>query len=288
MKNQITEKQVIPLVKTAVNTLLRNKILLFPYSMIVFVQLFILEILYFIPRFPLNKFFSPIITTFWSEKYLHYPLNLLLLPQLFQKAQPPVYILISSFFVAASIYVISEINNKEDINILDAFKRVLTQYIHIVIATLISFLLIIFFFEGYGLIVKRAMIIRSTQGVFYWIKVLVIGGTPYVSLLISIFVTTIFAYVYPAIVLDKKKIFSAIGINFKMLSKSFWNTFFLVLIPTLFFVPILLLRNSFPIDLSIPEIRLWLLILSIFIMIMIDAVVYTAVTIFYLTKKEVV
>ena len=60
----------------------------------------------------------------------------------------------------------------------------------------------------------------------------------------------------------------------------------MIAIPSLFFVPILLLRNSLEAFSYIPEITVMALVFSIFITVMIDAVIYTALTTFYLLKKE--
>ena len=74
-------------------------------------------------------------------------------------------------------------------------------------------------------------------------------------------------------------------LNFKILLKSFWLTFLIVLTPTLVYVPIILLRNNFSFETRIPEWHLVTLILSVFVMLIIDSIVYTAITIVYLLKK---
>ena len=96
------QKKVIPLLRTAVSTLIENKIILFPFSIIMFIQLFLLEIVYFSPRYPLNVFFAPLIRHFWSEKYLHFPYNFIVLPRIYQNSfvQAMIYIFISVFLIA--------------------------------------------------------------------------------------------------------------------------------------------------------------------------------------------
>ncbi len=67
MTKKNADKQLMPLLTGAVNACVANPIILFPFVTAAFIQLFILEILYFSPRFPLSTFFGPIIRTFWSD-----------------------------------------------------------------------------------------------------------------------------------------------------------------------------------------------------------------------------
>jgi len=254
--------------------------------LVAFVQLFIIEILYFSPRYPLNVFFGPIISKIWSPAYLEYPLNFLLLPKMFQYSQMPIYIFVSSFFIAVAVGIIAAINADQKVNIGAIIKKTFSSYVHLIVAAIISFALVAVLFKLFGLVFTRAAQIRSTTGHFFMIKSIVMGGAPYFQLLLSIFATTLFAYVIPAIVIDNKKVFSALMVNFKSLKGAFWFTFFIVLTPSLLFMPILLLRNSIPLDFFAPELRLMTLVFSVFVMVLIDAIIYTAVTSFYLVKKE--
>ncbi len=287
MNKTAAHKKIFPLLKSSVDTILSNRIILLPYISILFVQLLVVEILYFSNRFPLVAFFGPVISTIWKENFLHYPLNLFLLPELFQQVQIPLFVFVNSFFVAASIGIISLLNNSKKVYLKNIYQDTLKSYVYLVIAAVLSTSLLLLIFKLLGLVYHRAEIIRSTSGVFYIIKVIVMNGTPYFSLMGSIFVTTLFAFVAPVIMIEKKKIFSALFINFKMVFKYFWTILGVVFIPTFMFIVVLLLRNSLPNDLPIPEIRLWTLVGSIILMAVIDMIVNTAVTTFYLLDKEI-
>ena len=165
-------------------------------------------------------------------------------------------------------------------------KQALGAYIYLIIAAVLSFLLVLLLFKGYGLIFRRAYQIRSTTGLYFWIKSVVIIGAPYFNLILSVLATTIFAYFIPAIMIDKKKIIGAFMSNFKVLFHSFFTTFFVVLLPSLLYVPVLLLRGNLNFGPSFPEINAVLVIVSIIVMFAIDAIVYTAITTNYLLKKE--
>ena len=134
----------------------------------------------------------------------------------------------------------------------------------------------------------RAMQIRSDAGIFYVVKAGILYGAPYFNLLIGTFATAVFAFVLPIIVIERKKILQAVTLNFKYLWGSFWFIFFVVLIPMLLYVPILLLQGNLSSIASrtLEGIRLLSPAISIVVLTLIDATVYTAITAYFLFKKE--
>lgn len=274
------------LLRSAVSTLVSHKIILFPFAAIAFLQLLILELLYFYPRFPFKIILGPIVHKLWAEEFLHYPQNFLLLPKLFQYSQIPFFVLVGSLLIATAILMVQKENLGERFSFRQVLKEVLPQYVHLVVAALIMFFGVWIFFMVYSKVYERALQIRSTAGFFYNLKVAALYGAPYVNLLWSIMVTTLFAYVFPIIVIGKKKVFSAIWQNFRILCGSFWLTFGLVLLPSLPYLPVLWLRNIFSIDRFVPEATVVILAISVLVTVLIDAVVYTGLTIRYLWKLE--
>ncbi len=263
-----------------------NKVILFPFCIIIFIQLFILEILYFSPRFPLKIFFGPVISTLWAEHYLHYPHSLALLPKLYQYAQVPVFIFINSFLLALAVAFIIQINSGKRIHAAHIIKEISSFYIHIIIPSFLLFIIMTIFIKWYATIRSQAETMVVSTGLSHILKTILVDGSSYINFLISVLMSTVFAYVLPIIVFEKKKSPAAIMANFKMLRGSFWLTFVLILIPSLFFLPVMMLRDAVATNLVFPEIRLVVLVISIFVTVAIDAIVYTALTTYYLFKKE--
>ena len=282
------QKQIIPLLRESVNSFVANPIILFPFITTAFIQLFVLEIIYFAPRFPLVCFFGPIINRMEGEAYLHYPQHLLMLPKWFQTAQYFLFIFVSSFLIAVAIEIIKNINNNKKVTFPNALRAMLPQYVHICLAGILTFLVFFILSKLHGLIIGRAMQIRSDEGIFHIIKVVVLYGAPYFNLLIGTFATAVFAFVLPIIVIEQKKILQAVSLNFKYLWGSFRFIFFIVLIPMLFYVPILLLQGNLSSIASqtFEGVRLLSPAISIIALTLIDATVYTAITTYFLLKKE--
>jgi len=278
----------VSLIKQAASTFVSNPVVLVPFITIAFLKLLLLEIFYFAPRYPLSVFFGPIIRRFWGEAYMHYPFNFAILPQLIRWPLVVTDIFLGSFFIAMAISIIYCLNNNKTVKIPAILRTTLAQYVHIIMNALLIFGVFYGLYRVYGLAIARALKIASKSGIFYIIKVTVLQGAPYVNLLIGVFVTALFAFVLPIIIIEKKKIHTALIANFKNASGSYVVIFALILIPTLFYIPVVLLRNSIPMiaDSIFPGLRFLVLVLSVFVITIIDAIVYTSITMFYLLKKE--
>lgn len=285
---QNIDKHPVSILKITVNTLINNPVIVYPFFVIAFLQLLAIEILYFSPRFPLSVFFGPLIKRIWGEVFLHYPYNFVLLPKMFFYAQLFIYVFFGGFLTACAVHIIKEINSGKRIVLLVAIRDTLSKYLHIVLATVLSLLLLSGLSEVYNLVFRRALIIRSQAGIFGLIKNIVIHGTPYFQLLIAMVVTTVFVFVIPIIVIENKKIFGAIINNFKSLWQMLGVVVVVVFLPMLLYAPVLALRSTVPPiqNLPFPELQILIIILSIVTTLFIDAVVVTATTMLYLVKKE--
>lgn len=288
MTSKVQNRNVIALIRSSVGTLFANPLIFYPFCIIIFIQLLAVEIIYFSPRFPLVLFFGPVIKRLWSEAFLHYPLNLVLLPKLFQYAQMVIFLFVSSFLTGVAVAIIAAINSDRTVSYKSAVRQVGRQYVHVVFAAFITFLAYMGFSNLYGLVIQRAAQIKSTAGIYFMIKKLVMVSVPYVNLLIGVLVSTLFAFVIIIIVVEKKKVIQAFILNFKNIWRSFWFLLMVILLPTLLYIPVLLLRNYMAVmaEGTFPGLRVAGIVLSIFVMAIIDAIVYTSLTTYYLLKQE--
>lgn len=277
----------IAFLQNSFNTILSHPVILFPFAIVAFLQLLILEILLFSNRYPLSIALGPLIR-FNGEVFMHYPYNFVFITNWFQKAQIPLYVLFIVYFYGVAVSIIEAINLEKRVNLKSIFRKTLSTYVHLFIAGAISVTIMIVFSKLYDLVAARAMTIRSKSGIFFMIKKLVLDGAPFVNLGFAILVTTLFAFLIPIIVLERKKIFSAVVLNFKYLWGSFWFLLSVVLIPSLLYTPVLLLKlnGKFFNEFFIPEVWLIVLIVGIFVMLFIDTIVYTSITTYYLLRRE--
>ena len=286
-KEKSVYKKIFPTLGSAITTLFGNKEIMFPFIVICFIQLFVLEFLNFVHRAPFNTFFAPIIRKIYGEIYLHYPLNFTLLPQLFQYVQIGFYVFVSTFLIAVALKAIVELESGKETGLTfgSLAKKTLSSYVSLVLAGLLVLAVILLSFKLFDKIYARAVLISATGGIKFAVKAVIIYGKPFFYLLLNAISTALFAYVIPIIIVDKRKIFSAVWMNFKMLFKAPWFTFCIVAVPYLFLLPVLLLKYINFLGNEYPEIKFWLLVVDVLIMVAIDAVVYTSLTMFYIIKK---
>lgn len=277
------------ILRATANLLTSHKKILHPSLLLLFINLFILEFLYFIPHFPLKVFFGPLVEKIWGEAYLYYPLDLVLLPKLFYYAQMAVYFVIGSFLLGVTVHMVNAANNDERLSFKSAIIKTLPVYLNIFLASLLSFILFQCINFILGLLVFRAGKIQSVSGLAVGIKKVIIFGAPYMQFMFGLLVTIILAYLIPIIVLERKKIAQSIVLNLKSLGSSLWLTVMIVVIPTIFYLPILLIRNNIGILVykSIPEVQIVVIALSVLATVAINMVITTSTTLLYLYKKDV-
>jgi hypothetical protein len=284
--SQIT--QPIILLKTTVQNIQNNPILLYPSLILGLAQLLILEILYFAPRYPLSNFFAPLISHVWSEEFLHYPMDLVLLPKLFYYAQIFIYIFGGAFLLAVTAHLVTTLNNHNRASLKSSFREAGRYYIHIVLASVLSLILFQIFSTFYTSMAHNILRIKAPNEGLAALQRILLWATPYTQFLIGIFVTTLLIYVVPILIIEKKSILKALQMNLGVLFKSFGVSFLVVLIPTLFYLPVLVARNNVEslISFTAPEIQVFIIVLSILVSMLIDLIILTTVTAHYLYLKE--
>lgn len=259
-----------------------------PLVLISFLNLLALEILYFAPRYPLSIVFDPFIRRIWGEKFLHYPMDLVLLPKTFYYAQILIGLFISNVLFATIAYMLAAYNNEERVNFSQALRKCLGSYIHIVTTSVIALGLFIGASWLYGFVIASADKIQAAEGFMFFVKNAVILGAPYAQLVFDIFISILLMYVIPIIVIEKKKVFQAAAANCKVLLGSFWMSAVLVVIPTLFYFPILIMRNNigFLADITMPGIQVIVIAIGILASTAINGIILAAATTYYLFWKE--
>ena len=288
MNKTVNARQFFPLLFNSISTLLKHPQILYPFGILAFIQLMLMQILFFAPRYPLVLVFGPIISRLKGEAYLHYPLNFDLMNHWFQSFQVVVFLFITSYFVGKAVLMIAGVNRGEPIG--ERMPRLeLKKYISIVFVFLLFFLMMYGLTSMYGLLIQRAVQIRSTTGIYFLIKQAVLVGAPYFNLLFSVVITALFAYVAPVIVLEKRNIVVVFARNFQLLWSTFFPVLSIIFLTSLLYVPVLLIKSNQKslAFLFTPETWQIIVIAGVFIMLLIEAVQYTAITTcYFLTKDE--
>lgn len=227
-----------------------------PFLIVAGLELFSLIIIYFSPRMPLRLVLGPIIRTFWGEAFLHYPLNFALFPKLASLARMVISIVAGSLIAGAAIYMVKHAYlTKGRIKTSIAFREALKVYFYFFF---IAFLTTAFFYflSKFSFIILAKYFLAGHSRLLFIKSRLWLGPILIIwNLALAILVQSVFVYAMPAIMIDKKKTASAIKQSFIIFKRHLPATLALVGIPTLIYLPIIILNANISvlIDKFFPE-----------------------------------
>ena len=289
----VPQKSKISALEKAYNvtvTSLKNNRLLFIPFLIFFIFDFIsLIVIYLAPRMPVSLVLGPIIRTLWGEKFLHYPLNFILLPQLTSFSRMALGVVFGSLLTGIAINLVFDIYNKKQLSfktsLVIALKRYFELFTVVLIFTLVFYILqkilmlgiVKYFVAGH----RRLLFL----GPNIWLGPLLLA----LNFLLATIIQAAFIYAIPVIIIEKEKLFKSLIKSFVLFKKSFFSTVILVGLPMLIYVPIVILesKTDFMITRLFPESVLLLLILGCAVSAFaIDLIVTVSTTYFYLIKTS--
>lgn len=250
---------VIKVWKETFNLLARYPRIVIPFIIAAALNAAALYLLFLAPQRPVSYLLAPPIRVFFGEKFLHYPFNLFLLPKLFYYAQVCVSASIGVLMLGMAISMLSEAHRgmipRIFSNLGIAFKRYFSL------------------FAVWGLLFLFNIAFLKLVQITNWNEKISLAVMPYFNYFVAVFIQILFIYTMPALIIEKKKIFSAIKSNFSTLIRFFFPTVILALVPSFLYIPIIFIRNtSMPslIQRYKPDVILFVLGASIFISFIID------------------
>lgn len=262
-------------------------IIVLPFLIIAFLEGLALELLYFSTRRPISIIAEPIIRKYFGENSLHYPGNLLVLPDLFYYVDIAIYIFVNIFLIAISINIVKNIKMNLPVKISALIKNASKQYLSFVIFGIIMICLIAPL-KGLNLFVFSKLTsfgLKHLPG---------IGTQPYyIGLLFSLFLSNIILQAFlvltiPIMVIEKKPFIKALGGSINLGFRNFFSLFSLIFLPFLLYFPISLLKigSTKLAEKTFPEIILYVMAAGIILGVLIDCFVYICASQFLLDKEE--
>lgn len=253
----------------------QKKGILLPFFIVGLVDVFLLTIIYLAPQPPFSAILGPPIKVFWGERFLHYPLNLFLIPRLFDIAHIISTALIGVLMTGAAVKMLEEVHRGSSPDFGRGLTKSLRVYLKIFVIWLVMFALVSAIFR------LLPLIFRFKHGAAL---VLVLGA----GLLISILIQAIFIYAIPAVIIEEKKIWQAIKRSVSFCLGNFVPTLILVGLPTVIYIPILILKGKLSLSMSkvFPEAVLIFSGLGIIISIIMDCLITCSTTILFLNQRK--
>ncbi|MDP2928622.1 MAG: hypothetical protein Q8O01_00980 [Candidatus Omnitrophota bacterium] len=269
------------------NFIKEHPVVLTPFIVIAFLECSILEVAYFCARKPLLFVFGPIVRKFFGEQFLHYPANLMLMPKLFSFGQMVVYVLGSVFLTAAAIQIFLNINSGHPVIFKAIIKNTAKKYMALVGYGLIYIIILLILqrLEGTAFLKAARFISKRLFGVPNELFAI---ASSLLLFLVAVFTQVFLVLVIPIIVMDRKRLITAVVESISLGLGNFLKLFGLILLPLFFYVPVLLMKDFLAIvmDKTFPEISLLIMLLNIVMAIFIDCFIAIFAAQFLLDTKK--
>ncbi|MFH1860541.1 MAG: hypothetical protein ABH870_05970 [bacterium] len=258
-----------------------------PFAFIALCEMILLGILLLAPHPIMEPLLGPPIKRFFGEMFLHYPYNFSLLPTLFEYVSLPLTLVLMPLMCAVTVGMTSFVVNGEKADlgknlglsikkyVPSFFLRIIVLLIYIGIFMLLKFLAL----QCYPPALAKILHIPS------W-RMLTI--CQYLSLFICLLVEPFLAYAIPIMILEKKKLFSAIKEGIIVGWSMYLPTIVIIAVPALFGACVVLVKQkmlSFFVNL-LPESVLGVMACGFILSLFIGVLITTSLTILFLIKRQ--
>ena len=269
---------------------IKSKPVLFvPFAIFAAFELVILIIVYLAPRMPLKLLFGPPIKALWGEKFLHYPINFVLIPKLVSLARVGLTVILGSLLTGVATLLVYNLYKKNKVNLKTVFKAALKKYVAL-FAVVLLFTLLFYFMD---IITSKLLIKYFTSG---HSKLLFLGpkiwfGPILVTLnfMLAIIVQSAFIYAIPFLLIGGETLTKSVLKSFVLFKKHFFKTIILVGLPMLLYIPTIILQanSAYLVVRLFPEVVVWVSILSLLVnSLIIDLLITLSTTHLYLLHKD--
>src|SRR3989338_4481395 len=174
--------KIVEIYRQVFSVLRKNPTVLFLFIWIGIFDVLALIALFSAPSPPFSYVLAPIVRTFWSDRFLHYPANFLLLPKLFNHAHFVISTVIGVFISGLVIKKIEAETKGESLSTLSAAGKVFRYYFSLVIAWLVSYAIFTFALKGVAFVLPKNL----------WIQ---LGG----GFVLGVLIQSLVAFLIPAI-----------------------------------------------------------------------------------------
>ena len=262
--------KIVEIYQQVFSVLRKNPTVLILFLWVGLFDLIALVVLFFAPVPPVSYVLAPIIRTFWTERFLHYPDNFLLLPKLFGHAHFLISTVFGVFVTGVVIKKIEADTKGEQLSTLSAVRPVFKYYLPLVLGWLISYAIFSFTLKGVLAVLPGKVLIQLGSG-----------------FILGIIVQSLVAFLLPAIIILENGFFKALFEGFRLGFKNLLLTSGLVFIPMVLAFALSFVKLYTPLFVKIyPEIVLWVLAGGIVVSMVVDIFVTSSATLLFLKVRN--
>ena len=259
-------KTIKSIAREALYIFRRYPVTAIPFLIMAVMDLAALYVLYLAPQHPVSVLLAPPVRAFWGEQFLHYPMNLFLLPKLYNYAHIVLLGIVGVFTTGWSITMIEQAYQEKSPVLMRSALSAVKRYVSLLIIGILIFLFS--FFLG-RLAANTSIII--TYAIYFF------------NFLIQI----IFLYAMAAVVIRKGNVIGATNSSFLMAKKYFVVTLLLSALTGVLYFPLMLLKEnlSFFVNKFYPDSIMAVLALTILATALIDIIITFLVAVLFLKEN---
>lgn len=234
-----------------------------------------LYILYLSPQRPVRVVLAPVIRKLWGEQFLHYPLNFVLLPKMFQYSEIVVSALIGIVMGAWAIGMITDIYNKGRSKMLNNSLYAASRYFSLMAVWIANYL--------FAMLVSKYLPV-----LFGGLKHMHLYWSITVAFVVMVIMQVLFIFLPVILVVEKSKLVPALRSNLIALSRLAGPAVVLLLVPSMLYLPVLIVKTKIGglMNKFSPEIVLVVLAAGVVASFLVDTLVITSTTLLYLHTKN--
>lgn len=283
------DKSLLNTYLQSIQTLKSQKKIIWPFLIFASIEVIFLTLIYLAPRTPFSVILAPPIRTFRGEMFLHYPANFLLIPEASSFIRSYMTVFIGSLLSGTAVLMIFQAYRNENASFLVSLRSASRKYWQLFF-TIFSLSIILhylykavtFFIYGYFSAGHTKLLGISFN---VWRGPILI----FISVFFLLMLQALYLYAVPMLMIGNKKLLGALRGSLMFFVKYPRQTLLIAALPFLIYIPIIILqyRTEYLINNVFPEIVLYVAYASaILSSLVIDVLVTTSASIFYLNNKE--
>ncbi|MFA5101233.1 MAG: hypothetical protein WC547_10150 [Candidatus Omnitrophota bacterium] len=272
-----------------IQALKSQKKLLLPFGIFAAVESLVLTLIYLAPRVPFRAVLGPPIKAFRGEMFLHYPANFLIIPELSSFFRNILTVILGSLLAGTAAVMIRQAFWKKEASFIKSIGEAGRKYFQLFIIILITAVILNYAYKGVTFGITKYFTAGHKELLGFGFTIWRGPVTIVLSAVILLIVQAFFLYTVAFLMLGNQKLFKAIWQSFVFFGKHIWQTLLIVILPFLFYIPVIILqyKTAYLIDNVFPEVVLIIAYSGIIISsLIVDLFVTMSATLYYLNNKE--
>ncbi len=215
-----------------------------PFLIFAGIELAFLMLLFLAPRQPLRPLLGPPIDRFFGERFLHYPLNFLILPKMISQVRVVLTVLVGSLMTGTAVLMTIKTYAKQTAEFKPSLRSAAKNYIALFCIVLFITVLFQLAIRVTSALMLKYFVSGHAKFLFVPAKIWLGPILTVINIILGIFIQAVFIYAIPALLNENKRLVPALARGLNVFGKLFAPTMILVILPMIVYIPIIVLNYN--------------------------------------------